>query len=124
MNRVRMPLPIALLSLRFASAQQPSGQAQREGAEVMRQTLQQLTPEEKSHLQANRHVNRAEWIKGRRIQLVRGKEDRADPGWDKPHAPHWAVVERLKAAGAAPNQVQAAWVRQANPGQAGPLPVR
>ncbi|HLJ12970.1 MAG TPA: hypothetical protein VKV15_00620 [Bryobacteraceae bacterium] len=103
MNLVRMPLP--LLTLRFASAQQPSRASSARARGVHAADLQQLTPEEKSHLQANRHVNRAEWIKGRRIQLVCGKEDRADLGWDKPHAPHRAVVdERLKAAAVAPNQ--------------------
>ena len=42
----------------------------------------------------------------------------------KPHAPFWDVVdERLKAAAVTRQQVQAAWVLQANPGPNRPFPV-
>ncbi|MFB3829258.1 MAG: hypothetical protein ACE15B_20995 [Bryobacteraceae bacterium] len=41
----------------------------------------------------------------------------------KPRTPYWEVVEeRLKAAGVTPQQVQAAWVLQANPGPNRPFP--
>lgn len=62
MKITRILLPAALLALRFAAAQQPSEEARRERAEFMRRTMEQLTPEERSHLQSNQKVNRAEWI--------------------------------------------------------------
>src|SRR6202040_4209897 len=56
-------LMIALLAPRLAPAQQPTGEDKRKRADFMRRTLEQLTPEERSHLQANGKVNREEWIK-------------------------------------------------------------
>jgi hypothetical protein len=200
----------ALLALRFAAAQAPS-------EDFRRRTMEQLTPEEKAHMQANGKVNRAEWItehparestgliplpelgkgtyKGEQgglypggantppaghlkagIELARrivpldgeGREskdgrivlisvgmsnttmkfqafqkiaaeehglnphlalvDGAQGGqvaWvtSKSNAPFWEVVEeRLKAAGVTGQQVQAAWVLQANPGPNRPFP--
>jgi hypothetical protein len=56
-------LMIALLAPRLAPAQQPTEEDKRKRAEFMRRTMEQLAPEERSHLQANGKVNRAEWIK-------------------------------------------------------------
>jgi len=55
-------LLIALLSPGFFPAQQPTEEAKRKQAEFMRRTMEQLTPEEKGYMEANRKVNRAEWI--------------------------------------------------------------
>jgi hypothetical protein len=52
-----------LLIALLARAQQPSEEAKRKQADFMRRTMEQFTPEEKSHMQANRNVNREEWIK-------------------------------------------------------------
>lgn len=51
-------LAIALL----ARAQQPTEEARRKQAEFMRRTMEQFTPEERSHMAANRNVNRDAWI--------------------------------------------------------------
>src|ERR1700720_2415098 len=56
-------LMIALLAPRLAPAQQPTGEDKRKRADFMRRTMEQLTPEERSHLQSNGKVNREEWIK-------------------------------------------------------------
>jgi hypothetical protein len=213
-----MKLTTALLLIALlAHAQQPSEEAKRKQADFMRRTMEQFTPEEKSHMQANRNVNREEWIKehparestglialpdlGRDtykgeqgglypggknaapaahvkagLKLARqiaprdadGREskdgkivlisigmsnttmkfqtfqklaagdsslnkrlvllDGAQGGqvaWvtSKPTTPFWDVVdERLKAAGVTRQQVQAAWVLQANPGPNRPFP--
>jgi hypothetical protein len=57
-------LMVVLLAPRFAPAQQPTAEAKLKQAEFMRRTMEQFTPEERSHMQANRNVNREEWIKG------------------------------------------------------------
>ena len=56
-------LTIALFAPCFAPAQQPTEEAKRKQADFMRRTMEQFTPEEKIHMQANRNVNREEWIK-------------------------------------------------------------
>jgi hypothetical protein len=57
-------LMIALLAPLTAPAQQPpTEEAKRKQADLMRRTMEQLTPEEKAHMQGNGKVNRAEWIK-------------------------------------------------------------
>jgi hypothetical protein len=55
-------LTIALFAARFVPAQQPTEAAKLKQAEFMRRTMEQFTPEERSHMAANRNVNRAEWI--------------------------------------------------------------
>jgi hypothetical protein len=55
-------LMIALLAPRFAPAQQSTEEAKRKQADFMRRTMEQFTPEERSHMAANRNVNRTEWI--------------------------------------------------------------
>jgi hypothetical protein len=204
-------LAMALLAPRLTTAQQPTEEAKRKQAEFMRRTMEQLTPEERSHFEANRKVNRAEWIKehparestglialpdlgkgtyqGQQAGLYPGGENAPPPAhlkaglrvarsiapldeaghpspngaivlisigmsnttmkfqtfqkvaagdsslnprlvlvdgaqggqvaWvtSKPTTPFWDVVDdRLKAAGVTRQQVQAAWVLQANPG--------
>jgi hypothetical protein len=207
----------ALLALRTAPAQQPSEEAKLKQAEFMRRTMEQFTPEEKAHMQSNRNVNRADWIKEHPSRestglialpdlgkgLYRGEQGGLYPGgvnappaahlkaglkaarqiapldaegreskdgkivlisigmsnttmkfqtfqklaagdgslnkrlvlldaaqggqvaWvtSKPTTPFWDVVdERLKASGVTRQQVQAAWVLQANPGPNRPFP--
>src|ERR1700730_4075032 len=204
---------IALL----AHAQQPSEEAKRKQADFMRRTMEQFTPEERSHMAANRNVNRTEWISGHPARestglialpdlgkgLYKGEQGGLYPGGEnappsvhlkaglklahsivpldadgreskdgkivlisigmsnttmkfqafqklaagdsslnkqvvlldgaqggqvawitsKPTTPFWDVVdERLKAAGVTRQQVQAAWVLQANPGPNRPFP--
>ena len=55
-----MKIATALLMIALlARAQQPSDEAKLKQADFMRRTMEQFTPEEKSHMQANRNVNRA-----------------------------------------------------------------
>src|SRR6266550_1644425 len=69
---------IALL----ARAQQPSEEAKLKQADFMRRTMEQFTPEEKSHMQANRNVNRAEWIKEHPARESTGLIELPDLGRD------------------------------------------
>src|ERR1700704_2593638 len=58
-----MKITRALLTIVFlAQAQQPSEEAKRKQADFMRRTMEQFTPEERSHMAANRKVDRATWI--------------------------------------------------------------
>jgi len=213
-----MKITTALLMIALlARAQQPSEEAKRKQADFMRRTMEQFTPEEKSHMQANRNVNREEWIKehparestglialpdlgrdtykgeqgglypggmnaappvhvkaglklagqivprdadgrgskdgkivlisigmsnttmkfqafqklaagdsslNKRLVLVDGAQG-GQVAWvtSKPTTPFWDVVdERLKGGGVTRQQVQAAWVLQANPGPNRPFP--
>ena len=55
-----MKITTALLVIALLErAQQPSEEAKRKQADFMRRTMEQFTPEEKGHMQANRNVNRA-----------------------------------------------------------------
>jgi hypothetical protein len=56
-------LSITLVAAGFAFAQQQDEDARRKQAEFRQRSLEQLTPEERAHLQSNGKVNRAEWIK-------------------------------------------------------------
>jgi hypothetical protein len=218
MKVVSLFLSLALVAPGFAFAQEPGDAAARKMAEFRQRSIEQLTPDERAHLQSNGKVNRAEWIKehtarettglialpdlgkgtyqgeqgglypggentppkahlkaglamARRIlpldaegsqskdgkivlisagmsnttmkfqtfQKLAAEEHGLNPhlvivdgaqggqvAWitSKPHAPYWDVDdERLKTAGVTRQQVQAAWILQANPGPNRPFPV-
>ena len=58
----RTVLLLALVAPRIAAPQDDS-EARRKQQEMTRRTIEQLTPEERAHMQAAGKVNRAEWIK-------------------------------------------------------------
>src|SRR5260370_41442379 len=57
-----LKLTAALLAIALVAPAQPTEEAKRKQAEFMRRTMEQFTPEERSHLAANRNVDRAAWI--------------------------------------------------------------
>lgn len=55
---------LLLLALaQLVAAPQDDTEARRKQQEMTRRTVEQLTPEERAHMQANSKINRAEWIK-------------------------------------------------------------
>ena len=57
-----LKLTAALLAIALLAPAQPTEEAKRKQAEFMRRTMEQFTPEERSHMAANRNVDRAAWI--------------------------------------------------------------
>src|SRR2546426_928059 len=57
------PARTLLLIALVAAAQQDNTEARSKQQDINRRAIEQLTPEERSHMQATNSVNRAEWIK-------------------------------------------------------------
>ena len=60
MKTTRTPLLFALAAI--VALSQDDTEARRRQQEMTRRSIEQLTPEEKAHMQANSKVNRADWI--------------------------------------------------------------